>query len=129
MSPASPAPSTTRPVPGVIADCIRAPHQLSIRPAGITLACAGNGLGVENMARDKRDGLGHREGHVLEEALQAQLRGRPDRHLRGSGYALGGEDLAAGSVVQPSEGHLGGGPAARPDTWQLPDAAAGQLTD
>jgi hypothetical protein len=49
-SPASPAPSTTSPVPGVVADCIRAPHQLSIRPAGITLACADNGLGVENMA-------------------------------------------------------------------------------
>jgi hypothetical protein len=49
-SPASPSPATTRPVPGVVADCIRAPHQLSIRPAGITLACADNGIGVENMA-------------------------------------------------------------------------------
>jgi hypothetical protein len=48
-TPATLAPSTTRPVPGIVADCIRAPAQLSIRPAGITLACADNGLGVENM--------------------------------------------------------------------------------
>ncbi|HEY6315273.1 MAG TPA: hypothetical protein VIY52_31330 [Streptosporangiaceae bacterium] len=48
-SPASPAPSATLPVPGVVADCIRAPQQLSIRPAVITLACADDGLGVENM--------------------------------------------------------------------------------
>jgi hypothetical protein len=46
---ASPAPSAALPVPGVVADCIRAPQQLSIRPAVITLACADNGLGVENM--------------------------------------------------------------------------------
>jgi hypothetical protein len=48
-SPASPAPSAALPVPGVVADCIRAPQLLSIRPAGITLACADNGLGVEHM--------------------------------------------------------------------------------
>jgi hypothetical protein len=48
-SQASPAHSTSRPVPGVVADCLRTPHQLSIQPAGITLACADNGLGVENM--------------------------------------------------------------------------------
>jgi hypothetical protein len=48
-TPATLAPATTHPVPGVVAACIRAPHQLSIRPVGITLACADNGLGVENM--------------------------------------------------------------------------------
>lgn len=49
MSPAGRAPSISRPVPGVVADCIRAPHLLSVRPAGITLACADNGLGVEKV--------------------------------------------------------------------------------
>jgi hypothetical protein len=34
---------------GVIADCIVAPHGLTIRPAAITLACADNGLGLENL--------------------------------------------------------------------------------
>src|SRR5262249_55252758 len=50
-SPASTAPSTTSPPPGVVADCTNPlPHRLSVRPAWITLACADNGWGVEDMA-------------------------------------------------------------------------------
>jgi eukaryotic-like serine/threonine-protein kinase len=37
-------------VPGVVADCTSAPpYRLSVRPGGITLACADNGLGVEKV--------------------------------------------------------------------------------
>lgn len=42
---ATPAPAAV----GVVADCIVAPHGLSIRPAAITLACADNGIGLESM--------------------------------------------------------------------------------
>ena len=50
-SPTRPAPPPTPPPPGVVADCTHAlPYRLSVRPAGITIACADDGLGVENMA-------------------------------------------------------------------------------
>lgn len=43
-----PVPGST--YPGVIADCTSAPpHRLSIRPAAIVLACADNGLGVQQL--------------------------------------------------------------------------------
>jgi hypothetical protein len=47
---ASSPPSTPRPPPGVVADYTSAlPHRLSIRPPAITLACADNGWGVEDV--------------------------------------------------------------------------------
>ncbi len=46
----APARAATPPPPGVTADCGTAPpHRLSIQPSGITLACADNGWGVEDM--------------------------------------------------------------------------------
>lgn len=52
-SPASTAPSTPPPattLPGVVADCTSAPpYRLSTRPGTITLACADDGLGVQDM--------------------------------------------------------------------------------
>jgi len=43
-------PSTAPALAGVVAGCtIAAPHDLSVRPGGITLACAGNGSGVEGV--------------------------------------------------------------------------------
>jgi hypothetical protein len=42
--------TATSPRPGVIADCGSAPpHRLTIRPSGITLACADNGWGVQDL--------------------------------------------------------------------------------
>jgi hypothetical protein len=50
ISSASSPPSTPLPPPGAVADCTSAlPHRLSTRPSAITLACADNGWGVEEM--------------------------------------------------------------------------------
>jgi hypothetical protein len=51
--------------------------------------------GLDQLDDLSRDGT----GHVLGEALQAQLRDRPDRNLSGRGDAVGGEGLGPGSVV------------------------------
>jgi hypothetical protein len=49
--PPASAPPASPPVAGVIADCTSAPpHRLSVRPAAITIACADDGLGVQDMA-------------------------------------------------------------------------------
>lgn len=47
---ADPTAAPASPAPGVVADCIKAPHTLSTRPSSIVLACADDGLGVEKMA-------------------------------------------------------------------------------
>ena len=42
--------AATSPRPGVIADCGSAPpHRLTIRPSSITLACADNGWGIQDL--------------------------------------------------------------------------------
>jgi hypothetical protein len=50
-SAASSAPSAAGGLPGVVADCTSPPpYRLSAQPTSITLACADDGLGVENMS-------------------------------------------------------------------------------
>jgi hypothetical protein len=50
VSKAAPTRTATSFRPGVIADCGSAPpHRLSIRPSSITLACADNGWGIQDL--------------------------------------------------------------------------------
>ena len=66
----------------MVAGCIRAPHQLSTRPAGITLACADNGLGVENMTwTSSTTSAAARQGTLWEMDLRICFRVREPRDV------------------------------------------------